>query len=123
MKVDHPLAGDGDGVAPSNVDVDGDTVAVDEDGVFEVPEERAGWLHRFAEAYDETPDALVREEDGPPDEAEAPFDPCDLTVDELTSALEDDDLDSDDLDALAAAEADGKDRDTALDAIDAHREE
>jgi len=125
MQVEHPLAGDGDGRPPSNVDVDGDSVAVDDNGRFEIPEERSGWLRRFAEGYDVEPDALVYEADGPPDDVEAPFDPSDLTVDELKSELEDApvELSDEDLDALAAAEAAGEDRDTALDAIDAQREE
>jgi len=50
----------------------------------------------------------------------APFDPSDYTVDELRDALAEGYTD-DELDALYQAEDDGKDRETALDAIDAAR--
>jgi hypothetical protein len=123
MRVEHPLASDGDGRPPANVDVDGTTVAVADDGTFELPDGGESWLQRFAAAYDETPDALVREEDGPPDDVEAPFDPCDLTVDELESKLDEEDFSDEELAALLDSEASYKQRETALEAIDAQREE
>lgn len=49
MRLEHPLAGDGDGVAPSAVDVNGESVAVGDDGTFEAPQ---AWAARFAAAYD-----------------------------------------------------------------------
>lgn len=51
----------------------------------------------------------------------APFDPAEYSVDELEDALAADDYSAADLDALSDAERDGKDRTTALDAIDAAR--
>lgn len=71
MKIEHPRAGDADGVAPSVVDVDGEHVEVSEDGTFEIDEDQRGWLSRFASSHGHDPDDLVFEEDGPPDEAEA----------------------------------------------------
>jgi hypothetical protein len=57
------------------------------------------------------------------DEPEPPFDPADLTVDELHDRLDEADYTAGELDALAAAERGGKDRETAHDAIDSAREE
>jgi len=125
MQVQHPLAGDGDGVAPSNVDVDGETVPVNEEGVFELPDRREGWLRRFADAYDADPDDLVHSADADAEsesaeaEVEPPFDPSEFNVDELEERLADSDLTDEELDALAAVE----DRKTGLDAIDAARED
>ena len=53
--------------------------------------------------------------------AEPPFDPSELTVDELEAELADGEFTDHDLDVLATAEQDGKERDTALDAIEAAR--
>jgi hypothetical protein len=53
--------------------------------------------------------------------AEGVVDPGAFSVAELRDHLADADYDEDDLDALAAAERDGDDRTTALDAIDAAR--
>lgn len=55
--------------------------------------------------------------------ADAPFDPSEYTIDELDGELDSRNLDSDDLDALAAAERDGEDREGALETIDDHRSE
>jgi hypothetical protein len=66
MRVEHPLAGDGTGVPPATVDVNGDTVPVDDD-TFEVPDGARGWLQQFAGAYDVDPDDIVYKEDGSPD--------------------------------------------------------
>lgn len=54
-----------------------------------------------------------------------PVDPSDLTVDELEAALEDDDYDWNQpaLHGLREAEVDGKNRETALDTIDAALDE
>lgn len=60
--------------------------------------------------------ALVRHEPDA-DEPTPPFDPAEHTVDGLTERLAENDYSADELDALAAAEAAGKDRETALDAI------
>lgn len=68
MQVEHPYAGEGDGVPPAQVDVDGDARAV-EDGTFEVHEDERGWLRDFAERYDADPDDLLLEEDVLPDGA------------------------------------------------------
>lgn len=50
-----------------------------------------------------------------------PFDPGSYSVDDLREELSAGDYTADELDALADAEADGKDRSTAHDAIDAAR--
>jgi len=118
MQVTHPLAGDGDGRPPAAVDVDGTTVPVDDDGVFEVPDGGASWLQRFAAAHDEPPEELVREEDGPPD-TDAPFDPSEFTVEELEAEL----ADSDYSDAELAALADAEERKTGREVIADARED
>jgi len=56
MRLKHPRASEGAGVAPAAVDVRGDTRAVDEDGVFEGGDE--AWLQRFADRYDADPENL-----------------------------------------------------------------
>jgi len=58
------------------------------------------------------------------DEAEPPFDPGAATVEELRDTLDKipDDVTDAELDALYRAETEGKNRETALDAIDAARE-
>lgn len=117
MQVSHPLAGEGDGVPPASVDVNGTHVPVD-DGVFAVDDE--SWLQRFADRYDTTPDELVCEEDDEPDDDTLPWDPGNHTVDEVREHAES--IDGDDvvatLEAYREAEANGKDRTTALEAID-----
>lgn len=49
---------------------------------------------------------------------EPPFDPSEYTVDEIEAELAEGEFSSAELDALAEAEADGKDRETALEAIE-----
>lgn len=65
-------------------------------------------------------DAAAGAEDA--DAAGAPFDPSEYTVGEIEDELESGSYDDDALDALAATEADGKDRETAHDAIEGARE-
>jgi hypothetical protein len=68
MKIKHPRAGDGPGVPPARVDVNGESRVVDDDGTFEADGE--AWLRRFAARHDVDPgDILV--EDGPPPDNEA----------------------------------------------------
>lgn len=55
------------------------------------------------------------------DETEAPFDPSEQTIDELETRLEENDFSDAELDALADAESNGKDREGATDAIDEAR--
>lgn len=55
------------------------------------------------------------------EDTDAPFDPSDATVTELEDRLDDESFSEDELDALATAEREGKDRETALDAIDEAR--
>lgn len=66
-------------------------------------------------------------DDGPfirvADAADAPLDPSDHTLEELATALADDDYDAAALDAIAAAEAVGDARDGAFDLLDDEREE
>lgn len=118
MHVEHPLAGDGPGVPPSMVDVQGERAPVD-DGVFAVPDDADGWLRAFAAAYDAAPDELVREEDGPPD-GRSPMhvDPGDHAVADLRDLLSERDYSDDALQAMLEQERDGKDRTTAKGAIE-----
>lgn len=51
---------------------------------------------------------------------EPPFNPGEKTVDELEAELEDGDYGSSELTELAAAEEEGKNRETAIEAIEAH---
>lgn len=51
MEVEHPRAVSDAGPLPAAVDVDGETVPVDEHGFFEVPDGTDGWLQRFAAAH------------------------------------------------------------------------
>ncbi|WP_135830642.1 hypothetical protein [Halorussus halobius] len=90
----------------------GDTVKVDGDFAAYLCEERGDF-----EVVDDGDD--VREEDGPPDDL-PPFDPSEYTVDDLESELDSEDYGGSELHALAAAEEDGKNRETALEAIKAH---
>ncbi|WP_435065884.1 hypothetical protein [Halobaculum sp. EA56] len=117
--VEHPRAGDGPGVPPAVVDVNGEHRTVDEDGRFEVDDE--AWLRGFADRHGVDSSELVHEEDGPPN-ANAPFDPSEFTVDELRDEVDDVD-DPDALEALRAHEQHQKDRETAVDAIDARLDE
>jgi len=130
MEVTHPYAGEGDGVPPAQVDVDGESVTVDGDGTFEVDSE--SWLQRFADRHDVDPTTLVDGQDASGDNADGvgdetvadpPLDPAEFSVDSLRDALQDADYDAAELDAVAEAEAAGKDRKTAHEAIDAAREE
>ena len=126
MWLKHPLAGDGDGVAPAMVDIDGDSVPVADDGTFEVPEDRDAWPRRFAAAHDTDPEDLLVEKDDESDESNEDdgeslsFDPSEHTVDEVDEHVET--IDGDDLaaelKALREAEVDGKDRSGAKKAID-----
>jgi len=72
MRVEHPHAGDGPGTPPAYVDVRGEHREVDADGTFEGGDET--WLQQFARRYGTEPDALVYEEDEPPDDTDAPDD-------------------------------------------------
>ena len=66
MQVTHPLA-DRD-ASPAAATVGSSTYTVDDDGVVECPDERGGDVaDALAEAYGVDPDALIREEGGPPD--------------------------------------------------------
>jgi len=61
MQVQHPRA-DGETFRPIAVDVAGERVVTNSDGIFEVPDDARGWLERFARAYDADPDALIQEQ-------------------------------------------------------------
>lgn len=118
MRVSHPRALDDDtGPAPSRVDVRGTTVPVEDDGTFEIDDEP--WLQQFADAYDVTVDEL-HVEDVSEDGLLGSFDPTDHTVDEVQDHVES--IDGSDiveeLEAIRGAESEGKNRTTALEAID-----
>lgn len=106
----------------------GDQAEVSSSEAAYLAEERGDFaLVDEPDAADVADDGDVREEDGPPDDAEgeaAPaVDPGDLTVPDLREALADID-DADELEAIREAEAsDGDPRATALDAIDDRRDE
>lgn len=53
---------------------------------------------------------------------DSPFDPGEHTVDDLEAKLDDNEYTDGELDALEAAERDGDDRETALEAIEAAQE-
>lgn len=99
----------------------------DENGFAEVDEERGRKLlamHRHIERGGHGPVEDDGGGDKPPDEdVEPPFDPSEKTVDELQDALEQNEYSDAELEALAEAEADGKNRETALEAIEAELEE
>jgi hypothetical protein len=113
----------------------------DDDYAVRLREDAAGW-RRVSDDIRLTPDdpvldGLTEQEaddlvngqwalvphDPDQDEAEPPFDPSEHTVSELKEQLDENDYSAVELDALAAAEAAGKDRETAHDAIDNVREE
>lgn len=52
MRVVHPRALEDVGTVPASVDVRGESVPVDEDGTFSVPDDATGWLQTFADRYD-----------------------------------------------------------------------
>jgi hypothetical protein len=125
MQVQHPRCTPVDGrKPPSKVSIPGHgNVAVDEEGYLDVENdavvERA--MSMLADAYDVeyTDDGnVVFEEDGPPDDVELPVDPSEHTVSDLEKALADVELSDTEREALLDAERDGKDRDTAIEAIE-----
>jgi hypothetical protein len=117
MRVRHPHALH-DRAVPGAITVGDENVAVDDAGWFEVDASER-WLEHLAERHGVTPDELVYKEDGPPDRESTPaVDPGDLTVANLREAVADID-DAETLRAIRDAEADGKDRTTAREAIDA----
>jgi hypothetical protein len=116
MQVEHPLAGDGDGVAPSAVDIDGNTVALDEDGTVELPDGRESWLQRFADTYDTTPDDLLADVDTiSHDKLVATVEAG--TVEDIADRIDAGDFDGV-LEDLRAVEADRDDRSGVHEAID-----
>jgi len=122
MTVTHPLA-DRDAPAPAAVSApDGRTYPVADDGTIECPDGVAAELAAaLAERY-----GTAREEDGPPDadggEPAPTVDPGDHTVADLREAIADID-DADALRAVGDAEEAGKNRATAMEAIDSRIEE
>ncbi|MCJ0619449.1 hypothetical protein JZX76_07980 [Haloarcula hispanica] len=87
----------------------GDQVEVSKDDAAYLCDERAD--------FERVDDAA--EEDGASDEANPPFDPSASTVDEIEAALEETNHHPVALQALLDAEKDGKNRDTAVEAIEA----
>lgn len=109
-------------------------VARDGAGVYDVPEdavedylEHSGWesaeddgeQQADTEAQD-TSDS--EDDDAAADPDDAPFDPGEYTVDELGDKLDSGSYDDAELDALRAAEDDGKGRATAVGTINGARE-
>lgn len=95
----------------------GDRVDVDEEMAAYLCDER-GDFSRIVEkddAEDESEDTEDESESEDVDE-ELPFDPADLTVDELEERIADID-DAETLDAIGQAEDEGKSRETAFEAI------
>ncbi len=124
MQVQHPRATPADGRRPpSKVTVPGHGNILVEDGYLDVDDEVAERaMSVLADAYDVeyTADGdVVFEEDGPPDDVSPPFDPSELTVDDLEARLADGDYS----DAELAALADAEERKTGLDAIESQRED
>lgn len=98
-----------------------------ETGKVEV-EDEDGRVEAIVEVSDFDVNRVVEERNEPEDdendagdeenEVSAPFDPSDLTVDELDERLDETDLTASELEALGDAEEAGSNRATALDAID-----
>lgn len=101
----------------------GDRAAVSEADAAYLCEER-GDFERVTEDGDsdgDSDDAGNGDDDaGDSSGVEPPFDPREFTVDELRDELDDGDYGGSELHALGGAEADGKDRETAHEAIEAH---
>lgn len=122
MQVQHPRATDADGrPLPSSVTVPGHgNIVIDEDGYLATDDEAVATAARraLADAYD-----VEYTDDGDvvAGGVDAPFDPTDLTVDEVETRLADGEFTDAELDALADAEGDDG-RTTALDAINEARE-
>jgi hypothetical protein len=99
----------------------------DEDGYAHVddPEaaEQIAALHRHVDVEPAAQSPASSDDPAETDAVESPIHPTEHTVDDLEAALEDGDFTGDELDAIAAAEADGDDRETALEAIDDARPE
>lgn len=69
MRIAHPRTLSEDaGPPPANVDVRGETISVDDDGVFET-DDRA-WLESFASRYDAGPEDLIVDGAASSDDAE-----------------------------------------------------
>lgn len=101
-------------------ELDGPTLTPDEPFLCGLSEQRANALVRSNWALrHSTANAAEAHRYG---SAVAPFAPGDYSVDDLRDELGERDLTADELDALADAEREGKDRSTALDAIDVARE-
>lgn len=128
MQVQHPRATPVDGRnPPSKVSIPGHgNVAVGEDGYLSDLDEAAAQRAMTALAdsygieYTEGGDVVV--EDAKPDDA-VPFDPGEFTNDELAEKLSEGDYSDAELDAVAAAERDGRGRTGALDHITAAQED
>lgn len=59
VRVAHPRAVSDAGRPPAAVSVRGESVPVDDDGTFDVPDDADAWLDRFADAHGVDPDTLV----------------------------------------------------------------
>lgn len=118
MRVTHPRALDDDaGPPPAAVDVRGRTVPLGDDDAFETDDE--AWVRRFANRYDVDPEDIVPDwGDADDDAIGSPFDPGEYTVPELEDELVDEDYGGSELHALAAEEQRGKNRETAIEAIE-----
>lgn len=85
-----------------------------------VSDELAGHLadHDQFEVLDDAGGDDVHEEDGPPDGHLTRYHPSDLTVDEINEKLDSFDYEALELEKLAEEEREGKDRTTAIEAIE-----
>lgn len=111
----HPRAmEDVEGTVPAAVDLHGEHVPIDEDGTFESENETA--VRALADAYDLTL-ADLRVGGGGSDDEPKLMAPGEFTVSELREYVSDID-DTGALGTLAELEREGKDRTTAVDAIE-----
>ena len=101
-------------------EVDGPELTEDDPYLDGLDEERAEALVRsnWAVRHADVDDAREFYEGS----AKPPINPSEFTVDELEAEVSESDYSNTELDAIAAAEADGEDRNTALEAIDEARD-
>lgn len=100
---------------------DGETIPVEDDTIVVDDADLAQALEDSYEAL-ELVDAPGDDDEAEAEDSAEPFDPNDVTLDELETRLTAGEWSGDDLDALAQHEADGKDRDGAHELIDTARE-
>lgn len=107
---------------PSMVSVDGNRVAVDDDGTFELPDGVSrGWVRRFASSYGVDPEELIVD-DSKDGGNTPPIIASDATVDEIRDVVADIES-ADAVRFILEDEREGKARKTAISALETRLEE